>query len=110
MADQQKIKKIERVLEENEAKAEAMLRDLAEALDQERRKSMVDEKRAKDIERALNEKLYFLNELTRKKDEDEEELNILREEIDKERNKSLADEATIRKLESLLREREKEIL
>lgn len=32
MADQQKIKKIERVLEENEAKAEAMLRDLADAL------------------------------------------------------------------------------
>lgn len=32
---------------------------------------MVDEKKAKDIERALNEKLYFLNELTRKKDEDE---------------------------------------
>jgi DNA repair exonuclease SbcCD ATPase subunit len=68
-----------------------MLRDLAEALDQERRKSMVDEKRAKDIERALNEKLYFLNELTRKKDEDEEELTALRDEIQQERNKSLAD-------------------
>ena len=66
---------------------------------------MMDEKRAKDIERALNEKLYFLNELTRKKDEDQQELAALRQEIDKERNKSLADEATIRKLESLLRER-----
>lgn len=43
---------------------------MADALEQERRKSMVDEKKAKDIERALNEKLYFLNELTRKKDED----------------------------------------
>jgi hypothetical protein len=39
---------------------------------------MVDEKRAKDIERALNEKIYFLNELTRRKSEDEKELNALR--------------------------------
>lgn len=54
------------------------MRELIEALDQERRKSMVDEKRAKDIERALNEKIYFLNELTRKKEEDEQELNALR--------------------------------
>ena len=28
---------------------------------------MVDEKRLKDIERALNEKIYFVNELTRRK-------------------------------------------
>jgi hypothetical protein len=28
---------------------------------------MVDEKRAADLERALNEKVYFLNELTRRK-------------------------------------------
>ena len=28
---------------------------------------MVDEKRAKDLERVLNEKIYFLNELTRRK-------------------------------------------
>jgi hypothetical protein len=52
---------------------------------------MVDEKRAKDIERALNEKIYFLNELTRRKSEDEQELIALREEIEKERNKSLSD-------------------
>lgn len=28
---------------------------------------MVDEKRLKDVQRALNEKIYFLNELTRRK-------------------------------------------
>ncbi len=91
MADQQKIKKIEKILDENGRKAEDRVRELAEALEQERRKSMVDEKRAKDIERALNEKIYFLNELTRKKSEDEQELIALRQEIEKERNKSLSD-------------------
>lgn len=81
MADQQKIKRIEKVLEENQIKQQERVRELMEALDQERRKSMVDEKRAKDIERALNEKIYFLNELTRKKEEDDQELNALRQEI-----------------------------
>lgn len=33
---------------------------------------MVDEKRVKDIERALNEKIYFLNELNRRKSEGEQ--------------------------------------
>ena len=78
MADQQKITKIEKILDENGKKAEDRVRELAEALEQERRKSMVDEKRAKDIERALNEKIYFLNELTRRKSEDEQELIALR--------------------------------
>jgi len=32
-----------------------------EALEAERRKSMVDEKKARDIERLLNEKIYYLN-------------------------------------------------
>ena len=91
MADQQKIKKIETVLQGNTAKAEDRVRELTDALDAERRKSMVDEKRVKDIERALNEKIYFLNELTRRKSEDEQGLNALREEIQKERNKSMAD-------------------
>lgn len=91
MADQQKIKKIEKILDQNGRKAEDRVRELAQALEQERRKSMVDEKRAKDIERALNEKIYFLNELTRRKSEDEQELIALREEIEKERNKSLSD-------------------
>lgn len=33
---------------------------------------MADEKRMKDIERALNEKIYFVNELNRRKSEDEQ--------------------------------------
>ena len=69
MADQQKIKKIEKLIQENAAREEQHAYQLAEALEQERRKSMVDEKRARDIERALNEKVYFLNELTRRKSE-----------------------------------------
>ncbi len=52
---------------------------LSDELERERRKSMVDEKRAQDLERALNEKIYFLNELTRRKSEDEHELDFLRE-------------------------------
>ena len=79
MADQQKIKKIESVIQDNTYKAEDQIRELTNALDAERRKSMADEKRMKDIERALNEKIYFLNELTRRKSEDEKELNLIRE-------------------------------
>lgn len=30
----------------------------------------MDEKKAQDLERKLNEKIYFLNEITRKKAED----------------------------------------
>jgi hypothetical protein len=43
-----------------------------------------------------------LNELTRRKSEDEREINLLKTEIEKERNKSMADEATIRKLDGIL--------
>ena len=45
----------------------------------------------KDIERALNEKIYFLNELTRRQSEGENELKMLRDELDNERKKSMAD-------------------
>lgn len=74
-------------------------------MEAERRKSMVDEKRVKDIERALNEKIYFLDELTRRKSADEEELVAIRNELEKERNKSLVDEATIRKLDAMVKEK-----
>lgn len=110
MADQQKIKKIQSVIQDNTFKAEDQIRELTNALEAERRKSMADEKRMKDIERALNEKVYFLNELTRRKSEDEKELNMIREELEKERKKSLADEATIRKYEALVKEKEKELM
>ena len=41
-------------MQENAAREQQQMYQLAEALEQERRKSMVDEKRARDIERALN--------------------------------------------------------
>lgn len=67
MADEEKVKKLEKILNENAKKTEDKIRILSEELDKERRKSMVDEQRAQNLERALNEKVYFLNELTRKK-------------------------------------------
>jgi hypothetical protein len=39
---------------------------------------MMDEQKAMNLERALNEKIYFLNELTRKKSDDEKEIQILK--------------------------------
>ena len=63
----------------------------------------MDEQRAMNLERALNEKIYFLNEITRKKSEDEQQLQFLRDEIEKERKKSSADEALVQKLELILK-------
>jgi hypothetical protein len=37
----------------------------------------------KDIERALNEKIYLVNEINRRKSEDEQELVALRDELEK---------------------------
>lgn len=65
------MKKLEQILGENAKKTEDKIRLLSEELEAERRKSMVDEQKAMNLERALNEKVYFLNELTRKKSEDE---------------------------------------
>ena len=42
---------------------------------------MADERKVKELEKVLNEKVYFLNELTRRKSEDEKELGLLRNEI-----------------------------
>ena len=81
LADEQKIRKLENILNENAKQAESKIRELAEELDAERRKSMMDEKKAKDLERQLNEKIYFFNELTRRKSEDEREIQFLKEEI-----------------------------
>lgn len=70
---------------------------------------MADQHKCKELEKALNEKVYFLNELTKRKSEDQRELNLLKSQIQKERNKSMADEATIRKLEGILKEKLKQI-
>ena len=42
---------------------------------------MADEQKCRELEKVLNEKVYFLNELTRKKSEDERELNLIKAEI-----------------------------
>jgi uncharacterized protein involved in exopolysaccharide biosynthesis len=73
----------------------------------ERRKTTVDQQKCQQLEKALNEKVYFLNELTRKKSEDDRDMAVLKAEIEKERNKSMADEALIRKLEGILNEKTK---
>ena len=51
LADEQKIRKLENILNENAKQAESKIRELAEELDAERRKSMMDEKKARDLER-----------------------------------------------------------
>lgn len=71
MADEQKVKKLEGVINKNAKDTENRIRELAQELEAERRKSMMDEQKAQNLERALNEKIYFLNELTRRKSEDE---------------------------------------
>jgi NurA-like 5'-3' nuclease len=78
MADEEKVKKLEKILNENAKKTEDKIKNLSEELEAERRKSMMDEQKAMNLERALNEKIYFLNELTRKKSDDQKEIQILK--------------------------------
>ncbi len=40
---------------------------------------MADEKKAKELERALNQKIYFLNELTDSHDQNNKMINMLQE-------------------------------
>ena len=56
MADQQKIKKIEAVLKDNTYKAEDRIRELQDALEAQRRKSMADEDKIRDLKKALDKK------------------------------------------------------
>ena len=44
---------------------------------------MADVQKVQALEKALNEKVYLVNELNRRQSEDEKELNLLRNEIDK---------------------------
>ena len=71
MADEQKLNKLQQILEENTAKTADRIRLIEQELDNERRKSMADENKCKQLEKALNEKVYFLDEITRKKAEDD---------------------------------------
>lgn len=78
MADEQKLAKLQTVLAENTDKTEEKIKSLEEAIEAERRKSMVDEQKVKQMEKILNEKVYFLNELTKRKSQDERELTLLK--------------------------------
>jgi hypothetical protein len=71
MADEQKLTKIQQVLGENTEKTEAKIKAIEAELENERRKSMADERKVKELEKVLNEKVYFLNELTKRKSEGE---------------------------------------
>ena len=67
LADEEKIRKLEGVIQTNSKKMEQKIQELQDALDAERRKSMMDEERARQLERQLNEKVYVFNELNRRK-------------------------------------------
>lgn len=54
MADQEKCRKLENVIEDQKRKAEERIEEYEELLKEERRKTMMDEKRIKELERALN--------------------------------------------------------
>ena len=70
MADEQKVSQLERLIEVNSKKMEIKIQELQDALDSERKKSMIDDRRVQEIEKKLNEKVYVYNELTRRKSED----------------------------------------
>lgn len=54
MADEQKMTKLQQVLEENSLKTADRIRLIEQELDNERRKSMADEETCKKLEKALN--------------------------------------------------------
>ena len=58
----------------------------------------MDEEKAKDLERALNEKLYLINDLKARNTADQNDIKKLLEEIQQERKKSMLDMAKIDKL------------
>jgi tRNA(Phe) wybutosine-synthesizing methylase Tyw3 len=49
MADEEKVKKLEKILNENAKKTEDKIKNLTEELDAERRKSMMDEQKAMNL-------------------------------------------------------------
>ena len=98
MADEQQIRKLEKILDDNASKTRGQIEELQNELEAERRKSMMDEQKAIALERELNEKVYLLNHIQEKKGQDDKEIQFLKDEIEKERRKSQADEGMIRKL------------
>ena len=71
-------------------KHDNQIRDLKDAIDEERRKSMVDERKLSEMQKLLDQKVKLANEMngqvavyTKKEQEDEEAINFLKEEIEK---------------------------
>lgn len=71
---------------------------MQDLIEDERRKSMMDEKKVRELQNILEGKMREANEFghkiqeySRKSEQDGEEIRFLREEIEKERRKSSAD-------------------
>jgi hypothetical protein len=113
------VKEKEKELIENNRirmKNDTDIHNLKDAIEEERRKSMVDERKLSEMQRLLDEKVKLANEMNgqmavyaKKEQEDEQAINFLKEEIEKERRKSSADQGLIRKMEALVKEKERAI-
>ena len=89
-------------------KNDNQIRDLKDAIDEERRKTMADERKLQEMQKLLDQKVKLSNEMNgqvavyaKKEQEDEQAITFLKEEIEKERRKSSADQGLIRKMEML---------
>ena len=108
MADEATILKLDGILKQKlkqidgnsqvRQKNDVAIQELRQLLDDERRKSMADEGKIKEIEKVLNNKVKEanqfnrkLNDMSRKSDMNDQEVRFLKEQIDKERRKSSAD-------------------
>jgi hypothetical protein len=126
MADEATIRKLDALVKEKEKeyiennrikqKNDNEIRDIKDAIEEERRKSMVDERKLSELAKMLDQKIKLANEMNgqvavyaKKEAEDEEAINFLKEEIEKERRKSSADQGLIRKMEALVHEKERVI-
>ena len=124
MADEAAIKKYEALVKEKEReliennrirmKNDNDIQDIRDAIEEERRKSMVDERKLSEMQKILDQKVKLANELNgqmavyaKKEEEDEEAIRFLKDEIEKERRKSQADQGMIRKMEQLVKEKER---
>ena len=108
MADEATIRKLDGILKQKlkqidgnsqvRQKNDVAIQELRQLLDDERRKSMADEGKIKEIEKVLNNKVKEanqfnrkLNDMSRKSDMNDQEVRFLKEQIDTERRKSSAD-------------------
>lgn len=84
------------------------LRALKQVLDEERRKSVLDQNLIKKLEGVIKGQLTQLKDKENHAQKYSKEVEEIKQALDNERKKSFADEATIKKLEQLLREKTEE--